>query len=115
MLTAPSVLLAAHAGTAALLAGAAAFGAAAAVLNVLVATSIQREIPDALLSRVMSVVQLVATGLVPVGFALTGPAAAWLGAGRALAFGAGAILVSVGVLLSMPEIRRFGGGSRSAS
>ena len=111
-LVAPFILLAAGAPLPAILTGGFVFGAGAAVLNVLIGTVIQREIPTALLSRVTSVVQIVALGLTPVGFALTGPAVAWLGPGRALLAGACTVLVSVVALMSFADIRRFGASTR---
>jgi DHA3 family tetracycline resistance protein-like MFS transporter len=42
-------------------------------------TLMQRVVPTELLGRVKSVDWLLSTGLVPVSYAVTGPAAAWLG------------------------------------
>lgn len=101
-------LLAAGAPFAVLLAGGVAFGIGAAVLSVLTLTAIQREVPLDVLSRVMSVVQLADMGLIPLGYVLAAPAAALLGAHGALASAAACVLVTVGLLLSVPDIRRFG-------
>jgi MFS family permease len=95
-----------------LLAGGVAFGVGAAVLSVLTLTAIQREVPLGVLSRVMSVVQLADMGLTPLGYVLAAPAAALLGPHGALAAAASCVLVSVGVLLSFPEIRRFGASAQ---
>jgi MFS family permease len=51
-------------------------------------TLMQRVVPAQLLGRVKSVDWLVSTGLVPVSYAVTGPAAAWLGV-KPVLFGAG--------------------------
>ena len=101
-------LLAAGAPLPLLLAGGVVFGLGAAVLSVLTLTAIQREVPLAVLSRVMSVVQLTDMGLTPLGYVLAAPAAALLGPHGALAWAASFVLVSVGVLLSVPDIRRSG-------
>ncbi len=94
-----------------LLAGGVAFGIGAAVLSVLTLTAIQREIPLDVLSRVMSVVQLADMGLTPLGYVLAAPAAVLLGPHAVLACAASCVLVSVGVLLSLSDIRRFGASS----
>ncbi len=98
-----------------LLAGGVLFGAGAAVLSVLTLTAIQREVPLNLLSRVMSVVQLTDMGLTPLGYVLAAPAAALLGPHAALAAAASCVLVSVGVLLSFADIRRFGMASQAVT
>ena len=105
------LLMEAGASFTALLAGAVAFGAGAAVLSILTLTAIQRQVPLELLSRVMSVVQLAGTGLNPLGYVLAAPAVALLGPRAALAWAASCVLVSVGVLLSFSDIRRFGASS----
>ena len=108
-------LLAGGAPFLALLAGAVAFGIGAAVLSILTLTAIQREVPLEILSRVMSVVQLAGTGLNPLGYVLAAPAVALLGPRATLAWAACCVLVSVGVLLSVPELRRFGEASSRGS
>jgi hypothetical protein len=47
----------------------------------------QRVVPTELLGRVKSLDWLVSNGFVPISFALTGPAAAWLGAEPVLIIG----------------------------
>lgn len=101
-------LLAAGASFPLVLAGGVAFGVGAAVLSVLTLTAIQREVPLDVLSRVMSVVQLADMGLIPLGYVLAAPAAALFGAHGALGWAASCVLLTVGVLLSIPDIRRFG-------
>ena len=71
-------------------------------------TAIQREVPLDVLSRVMSVVQLAGMGLNPLGYILAAPATVLLGPHAALAWAAACVLVSVGVLVSISDIRRFG-------
>lgn len=104
-------LLATGASLPLLLAAGVAFGVGAAVLSVLTLTAIQREIPLGVMSRVMSVVQLADMGMTPLGYLLAAPAAALLGPRAALGWAASCVLVSVGVLLSVSDIRRFGASS----
>ncbi|MCQ8242264.1 MFS transporter [Rhizosaccharibacter radicis] len=108
LLAAPLLLLAVRAPLPLLLLSGLGYGAGEAVVNVMIGTMIQREIPAHLLSRVFSVVQIAAGVLAPAGYALAGPVSAWLGPDRAL-LGAGlASLASVGALLCVAEIRGFG-------
>lgn len=108
MLVTPLILLAMHAAFPVLLAGGAAYGCGAAIVNVMIGTSVQKEIPAELLSRVFSIVQIAAGTFAPLGYALAGPAAAWLGPDRALGVGAGVALASIAALLSFKDVRRFG-------
>ena len=108
MLSAPMILLAIDAALPAVLVGGLAYGAGAAVLNVMIGTVIQREVPVELLSRVFSIVQIVAGVFAPAGYALAGPAAAWLGPDQAVGVGAVAVLGSVAMLMCFAEVRRFG-------
>jgi MFS family permease len=108
-------LLAANAPYALLISGGVAFGIGAAVLSVLTLTAIQREIPLDVLSRVMSVVQLADMGLTPLGYVLAAPAAALLGPHVALASAATCVFITVGVLLSLTDIRLFGAPSKQSS
>jgi 4-amino-4-deoxy-L-arabinose transferase-like glycosyltransferase len=57
------------------------------------------------------VVQLADMGLTPLGYILAAPAVALLGPHATLAAAASCVLVSVGVLLSFADIRRFGASS----
>jgi MFS family permease len=108
MLVAPLLLLAANAPFPSVLAGSLALGFGYAAVNVLMVSAIQREVPKALLSRVMSFVQLADMGLAPIGYILAGPAAALLGPRGALAVSATCVLLSVAGALCLPEIRRLG-------
>ena len=108
LLLVPLVLLAASAAFPVLLLGGLAYGAGAAVVNVMIGTMIQREIPMELLSRVFSIVQIAAGVLAPAGYALAGPASALLGPHRALVAGAIIALASVATLLCLTEIRQLG-------
>ena len=80
----------------------AAYGEACFAMGLLVwVTLMQRVVPRGLLGRVKSLDWLVSLGLVPLSFALTGPAAAWLGAETVLVGAgiAGGILTAVFYLL----------------
>ncbi|HLY50074.1 MAG TPA: MFS transporter [Solirubrobacteraceae bacterium] len=72
-------------------------GACGAVGNVVWGTFMKTRVPNHLLGRVASLDLLVSIGLVPVSFALAGPAAALIGA-RATLLGGG--VVAAGVLLA---------------
>ena len=106
-LATPLVMLALHAPAPLLALGSAVFGTALTVVNVLFQTTLQESVPRDFLSRIGSVVGLVAMSLGPVGFALCGPAASIVGTRNALAFGAAALLLSVAALLASPDIRDF--------
>jgi Transmembrane secretion effector len=68
-------------------------------------TLLQQLVPRALLGRVSSLDWLVSTGLVPVSFALTAPAAGWLGP-EATIIGGGLVGgVLMGALLFWPGVR----------
>ncbi len=100
-------LLAMRAPVAGVVLGGVVFGAAAAVLNVLLLTVIQASVLEALLSRVNSLITLVAVGSAPVGYALCGPFAQLVGLQRALGIGAAIIVASVALALGSREIRGF--------
>jgi MFS family permease len=107
ILTAPLLLLAAGAPFLLVLAGSVALGLGYASVNVLMVSAIQREVPKELLSRVMSFVQLADIGLAPIGYALAGPAASWLGPRGALAGSAVGVLASVVLALRTRDIGAF--------
>jgi hypothetical protein len=68
-------------------------------------TLLQTLVPRQLLGRVSSLDWLVSTGLVPVSFALTGPAAAVLGADATMIWAALVGAVFMGALLFVPGVR----------
>jgi hypothetical protein len=80
-------------------------GLASAVSGSLMALAWQRLIPDHLQARVSAYGYLGAFALGPVGLALAGPAAGWLGAGTVLAVGAGSQLLGSAVALSVRSVR----------
>ena len=103
----PLALLALRAPDAAVVSGGVAMGLGLAALNILIGTAIQDSVPDALLSRVTSVIGLAARGLTPVGFALCGPAAQLVGVRPALGGGALVLAASAVAMLGAREIRGY--------
>jgi MFS family permease len=107
LLATPLVLLAFHASVILLFFGSGVFGVALAVVNILIQTSLQESIPNAVISRVTSIYSLAALGFGPVGFAMSGYAAGIFGAETILSVGAGTLLVSVALVLTSSEVRHF--------
>ena len=105
LLAAPLLVLFLHAPVIVLAISSAVFGAALAVLNVMVTTTIQERIPEDVLSRINALFSVIATGLGPIGFALCGPVAYFVGARNALGVGSGITLISAAALLSVGHIR----------
>ncbi len=108
VMTLPVILLALGASLPALIAASCAFGVAMAISNILFQTAVQQSVPADALSRVSSLVGLVAMGLTPLGYGLSGPVASLLGTGPALGLGAGIMLASVVAMLACRSIRSFG-------
>lgn len=68
---------------------------------------LQQHVPDRALSRVYAVNTVVSGGLDPVGRAVAGPVAVWLGVSAAL-WASGAVFVAVTLaVLAMPSVRRL--------
>ena len=103
----PLALLALGAPGAAVVSGGVAMGLGLAALNILIGTAIQDSVPDALLSRVSSVIGLAARGLTPVGFALCGPVAQLVGVRPALGGGALVVVASAVAMLGARAIRGY--------
>ena len=88
------------------------FNALEAAGTVVWATLKQRHVPPALLGRVSSLDWLISIGLLPVSYALTGPAAGFFGV-RATLVGAGVLGAAVTLAaLFIPGMRAFDGSSR---
>ncbi|MFN8185812.1 MAG: MFS transporter [Gaiellales bacterium] len=91
-------------------------GAGAAAGSIIWMTLMQRHVPGELLGRVTSLDWLVATCLLPISFALTGPVSAAVGVRETL-FGAGVIGVALtlGFLLvpGLRDLERSGSGERA--
>lgn len=96
---------AAHASLPLLIGGHAVGGAAWAFWSVMWATSVQTQVPPAVLNRVSAYEVAGSVGTVPIGQALAGPAAALFGAETVLGVGAAVGLAGCLVLLAVPGIR----------
>jgi MFS family permease len=108
LLATPLILLAVHASVPLLFIGSGVFGIALAVVNILIQTSLQERIPNAVLSRVTSIYSLTALGLGPIGFAMSGYAAGYFGPEHMLLVGSGALLFSVALVLTSSDVQHFG-------
>lgn len=107
VLATPLALLAIHASIPLLVLGSGVFGVALAIANILIQTTLQENIPNYVLSRVTSIYSLVAMGLGPVGFALSGYAAGYFGADKVLIIGSCSVLASVALVLTSSSVWRF--------
>src|SRR5579863_2194737 len=87
--------------------GAFAAGIGSAVFVAIWTTTLQRNVPHAVLARVSSYDSLTAFALGPIGLALAGPIAARVGDATLLWIGAGWQLLSTLFVLALPQIRRF--------
>lgn len=104
---APLVLLAVGAPFVVVAAGAFADGVGLAVFGALWETTLQREVPPSVLSRVSAYDWLGSIGLVPVGFALAGPLAATIGTRETLWLAVASLLTSCAAVLAVPGVRRL--------
>ena len=77
------------------------------VFGVLWVTALQRDVPAELLARVTSLDYLVSLALMPVGYALTGPAVDAFGPDLVLWVGAGVLVASTLAVLPVPGVTRF--------
>jgi Transmembrane secretion effector len=82
-------------------------GVGESVFEVYWTTGIQRDVPEHLLARVFSLDYVGSLALMPLGYALTGPAVDALGRDAVLVFGTAVVLVSTLPLLAVPSARRF--------
>ena len=106
---APQLGLLAATAPLALVAGAAVLGGAqSSVWSALWTTTMQRDVPADVLSRVASYSQVGALVAAPVGFAVAGVAADRLGLSTVLWFGAAWILASTAIVVALPAIRLHG-------
>jgi MFS family permease len=107
-MSAPFILLALHAPLPLLMLGSATQGVGMAMANTLFQTAVQKTIALHLLSRVSSLISMVTMSLIPIGYALSGPAAAHFGPRPTMGAGACLVLLTVAMSVMMPEIRDFG-------
>ena len=90
------------------IAGAAVLGGAqASFFGAIWATTLQQRIPAESIARVSAYGSLGSLVLVPIGFALVGPLAEWLGINTLLWLGAAWIVAATAVVLSVPSIRQL--------
>ncbi len=104
----PFVFLALHAPLPVLMIGSFVLGIGMAMINTLFQTTMQQTIPLEILSRVSSIIGLVAMCLMPIGYSLSGPAATYFGAQRTIGAGAAVVIFTVIYVLMHAEIRSFG-------
>ena len=78
-------------------------------------SALQEEIPRDRLARVISLDWLGSFALMPVGFALTGPAVAAFGRTNVVVFGAAALVVTTLAVLAVPGIAEFRTPARASS
>ncbi len=90
-----------------LLAGSLVSGVGVALFLSLFDTVVQRNVPDALLSRVSAYNWLGTIALSPVGYALAGPAAHAAGSSAVLLFGSAFMVASTLILLAVPGVRHL--------
>lgn len=82
-------------------------GGGGEVFNVSWAISMQQEIPPDALSRVSAYDALGSFALAPVGTAVAGPLAGWVGTQTAIAAGGALILICTLAVLALPEVRQL--------
>jgi len=87
--------------------GAFAAGIGSATFTAIWVTTLQRNVPHAVLARVSSYDSMTAFALGPIGLAIAGPIAARVGDATLLWIGAGWQLLSTLVVLALPQIRGF--------
>jgi MFS family permease len=102
---APCLALALHAPLPAVLAGAALAGVGSAVSTTYDATVTQQQIPPEMLGRVGAISSTLSFSLGGTAYAVIGPIAEVVGAGRMLGFAALYSVASTAVVLSLPAIR----------
>lgn len=103
----PMILLAARAPVWSVCAAMFCTGVATDVFGALWATTMQREIPDAVLSRVTSYDYFGSLAFAPLGLLVAGPVATVIGISRALAACAALSTVATAAALLSPEVRRL--------
>ena len=82
-------------------------GAGEAIFDVYWTSGVQRDVPDRLLARVFSLDYFGSLALMPLGYALTGPAVEAVGRDAVILFGVGVVVVTTLPLLAIPSVRRF--------
>jgi Transmembrane secretion effector len=103
----PCLMLALHAPTSAVAAGAFAAGLGGTIFLTFCMTTQQQQVPEQALARADAFVTFGAFGVGAVGLAVAGPVAGVAGAGHVLGFGAAWAALSSAVVLALPAIRRI--------
>jgi len=103
----PIVLLIVHAPVAVIALGGAVSGAGGSVFGTLWSTTMQREIPPAILSRVSSYDWFGSVAFLPLGYALVGVLSAVLGVNGALWLAVGWLVAGTAALLALPAVRNL--------
>jgi len=80
-------------------------GVSSDVFGVLWTTTVQREVPERVLSRVSSYDWFGSLALAPLGLLVAGPVAAVVGTGRALAGCAALVVLATAAALLSPQVR----------
>ena len=103
----PMCLLAVRAPVVAVAAGSFAAGWGLSMFSVLWDTTMQREIPPAVLSRVSAYDWFGSVAFLPLGYAITGPLAGWLTITGTLWAAAGWTVVTTSLVLAVPSVWRL--------
>ena len=82
-------------------------GLGEAIFDIYWNTGVQRDVPDHVLARVFSLDFFGSLALMPLGYALTGPAVEAFGRDAVLIFGVAVVLVTTLPLLAIDSVRRF--------
>jgi len=109
----PCLLLALHAPAYGVAAGALAAGAGSAVFNTFSTTVLQQQVPPEMLARVTAFMLTGAFALGSAGFAVIGPVATVVGAGRLLGVAAAWGMLSPAVVLAVPAVRSVRSAARA--
>ncbi|MCP1845862.1 MFS family permease [Bradyrhizobium sp. USDA 4524] len=103
----PLSLLALNVPATTMLIGGGVLGAAGVIVNALLGTMIQREVPQGSLSRVYSIMGAISAGVAPLGYALVGPLSEHFGSANVLWFAAVAVGVIVLAVIVAGDVRKF--------
>ena len=82
-------------------------GLGVSIFDVFWNTGVQRDVPDRLLARVFSLDYFGSLALMPLGYALTGPAVEAFGREAVLIFGFAVVVITTLPLLAIDSVRRF--------
>jgi len=86
-------------------------GAAFAIFDTQWQTTMQREVPREVLSRVSAYDWFGSLVLLPLGYAIVGPVASVLGIHAVFIIGSAYLLVAVAVILFIPSVRQMRAGT----